>query len=57
MKNTAWQSCLAVFCAQRREKTGARTIHVRFMQSLKLKVVGYSVLNVFSNVEMQTTSF
>lgn len=49
--------CLAVFCAQRRKETGAKTIRVRFMLSLKSKVVGYSVLTVFSNVGMQTTSF
>lgn len=46
-----------MFCAQRRNKTGAKTIHVGFMESLKLKVVGYCVLNIFSNVRMQTTSF
>lgn len=49
--------CLAVFCAQRRKKTGAKTTHVRFMQLLKLNVVRYSALNVFSSVGMQTNYF
>jgi len=49
--------CLAVFCAQSRNNTDAKTICVRFYAVIKTESRGYSLLNMFSNVGMQTISF